>query len=414
MKRSMVSMTIWVLIALGINSFYFINDIHAQASTQKNWVTFGVLCPTSGPIAGMGKYIVDTVNLAVEEVNTKWNPPDGGLIIKDKRYYVRYEYYDDGGDPSKSVAGFRKLVEMYKVPFVIGPFGTPQVLATMPVSKELETFLTSFSSSDKAHKMGNPYMLAVRPPSKYYGAPLAKACIERGWKKFTVLTDVSDATTSTSEEFKKEMEKLGGASLGFEIIDTKTVFDFRPMMTKFKAKNPDVIFVVAYQEPSAVMVNHAREVGYEGHILATANYNQVSLKMAGLKNSSGILAESMYWDYYLAHPEFDKTGSVTYLSNLYKRNYPSVPLADLIPTTWNPTLTFFKALEVAGTSTDTSAIQKSLDKAVKLIGNKLAIPYDGVLPSGMITGFDELIIEIQPDGSFKKVGDLVIPVDKLR
>jgi branched-chain amino acid transport system substrate-binding protein len=405
---------ICVLVALGILSFSLSSVIHAQTPAQKNWVTFGVLCPTTGPLAGLGRYIVDTVKLAVEEVNTQWNPPDGGLMIKDKRYYVRYEYYDDGGDPSKSVAGFRKLVEMYKVPFVIGPFGTPQVLATQPVSKELKTFLTSYSSSDKAHRMGNPYMLAVRPPSKYYGGPLAKVCFERGWKKFAVLTDVSDATTSTAEEYKAEMEKLGGTSLGYEIIDTKTVFDFRSIMTKFKAKNPDVIFIVAYQEPSAVMVNHAREVGYEGHFLATANYNQVSLKVAGLKNRAGILAECMYWDYFMAHPELDKSGRVTYLSNLYKSKYPGVPLMDLIPSTWDPALTFFKALEVAETVSDTTAIQKSLDKAVKGIANKFAIPHDGVLPSGMITGFNELIVEIQPDGSLKKLSELVIPIEKLR
>ena len=414
MKRSMISITIWVLVALGITSFFLLNFTNAQTPAQKNWVTFGVLCPTTGPIAGMGKYILDTVKLAVEEVNSKWNPPDGGLLIKDKRYYVRYEYYDDGGDPSKTVAGFRKLVEMYNVPFVIGPFGTPQVLATMPISKELRTFLTSYSSSDKAHRMGNPYMLAVRPPSKYYGIPLAKACFERGWKKFAVLTDVSDATTSTAEEFKTEMERLGGISLGYEVVDTKTVFDFRSVMTKFNAKNPDVIFIVAYQEPSAIMVNHAREIGYGGHFLVTANYNQVSLKIAGLKNSAEILAETSYWDYCLAHPELDKSGTVTYLSNLFKNKYPGVPLIDVIPTTWDPALTFFKALEVAGTSTDTSAIQKSLDKAVKLLADKFAIPHDGVLPPGMITGFIELITEIQPDGSFKKVGELVIPVDKLR
>lgn len=414
MKRSMMSITIWILVALGITSFYILNDINAQTPAPKNWVTFGMLCPTTGPLAGIGQYIVDTVKLAVDEVNTKWNPPGGGLMIKDKRYYVRYEYYDDGGDPSKSVAGFRKLVEMYKVPFVIGPFGTPQVLATMPVSKELKTFLTSFSSSDKAHRMDNPYMLAVRPPSKYYGIPLAKACFERGWKKFAVLTDVSDATVSTAEEFKAEMERLGGTSLGYEVVDTKTVFDFRSVMTKFRAKNPDVIFFLAYAEPSATMINHAREVGYEGHFMVTSNYNQVSLKMAGLKNSAGILAETMYWDYCLAHPELDKSGTVTYLSNLYKSKYPNVPLSEVIATTWDPALTFFKALEVAGTFTDTSAIQKSLDKAVKLIANKFAIPHDGVLPSGMITGFVELITEIQPDGSIKKIDELVIPVDKLR
>jgi branched-chain amino acid transport system substrate-binding protein len=403
-----------LLVALAIGIIFLPNLTYAQKAGEKNWVTFGVLCPMTGPVARFGPYMRNSAELAAQEVNTKWNPPHGGLIIKGKRYYLRYELYDDEVDPAKSAAGFRKLVEMYNVPFVIGPLGSPQAWAVSPISQKSKVIYTSYSASDKTHRMGNPYMLATRMPSNYIGIPLAKACFDLGLKKFAVLSDVSEAWVSMVEEFIAEMKRLGGTIVGKEIVDTKTVLDFRPIMTKFKSENPDVIFVCAYTEFCAAMVNHAREVGYKGRFVGNNNYNEGAVKITGIKNSVGILVETMYWDYCLSHPEEDKNGVVTYLSNLYRAKYPGVPMHDLIAVTWDVAMIIFKAMEVAGTVTDTLAICRSFDKAVKLIPDKLVIPHEGVLPSGMITGVVEFVTEIQPDGSFKKVRELIVPTEKLK
>ena len=56
--------------------------------------------------------------------------------------------YDDTADPAKSVAGMRKLVEMYQVPVILGPFGTPQVLATQEVNQGLTVLYNGLSTSD--------------------------------------------------------------------------------------------------------------------------------------------------------------------------------------------------------------------------------------------------------------------------
>jgi ABC-type branched-subunit amino acid transport system substrate-binding protein len=413
MKRIGMRVILWGFFALIVYSFCLPGTVRAQSESKK-WITFGVLCPMSGSIAKYGSYIQNTTTLAVEEVNTKWNPPHGGLLINGQRYYLKFEQYDDEGDPSKSVIGFRRLVERYKVPFIMGPFGTPQVLAVVPISKQLKTFMVGYTASNKAHRMGNPYYLAARPPVTLVGGPLAKACFERGWKKYAVLTDVSDSWVSMGEEFRAEMQRLGGTNLGVEMADTKTTFDFRAVMTKFKNANPDVIATFAYTEPLGAMVNHAREVGYTGHFVANNDYNEGAIKIAGVKNSVGIIRQTMYADFLIAHPEADKTGVPTYVYNLYRKKYPGVPLVDVIPNTWDCALTFFKAMEVAGTTTDTTAMAQSLDKAVKLLKDKLMTPQEGVLPNGMQTGVIELITEVQPDGSFKKVGELMYPTEKLK
>jgi ABC-type branched-subunit amino acid transport system substrate-binding protein len=217
-----------------------------------------------------------------------------------------------------------------------------------------------------------------------------------------------------AEEFRGEMAKLGGTSIGMEIIDTKTIFDMRPIMTKFKNQNPDVIFIVGYPEPLGTMVSHAREIGYQGHFVTNNTFNARALQIAGLKNSVGTLVQTMYWDYCIANPEADRTGAVNYLANLYKAKYPGVTMTDIVAVTWDLAMTYFRAMELAGTFTDTLAICKSFDKAVKSLADKLTIPHDGVLPSGMITGVIELVTEVQPDGSRKKVGEIVYSTEKLR
>jgi branched-chain amino acid transport system substrate-binding protein len=412
--RQKVNRIVWVSFVLTLTLLFYSNASYPQTTPKKKWVTFGVICPRTGPVAEVGEYIIRGTELAVEEVNTKWNPPDGGLIIKGERYYVKYEPYDDEADPSKTVAGFRKLVEMYHVPFINGPLGTPHSWAVMPVSKELKTGFISYSASDKTHRMGNPYVVLCRVPNQYFGIPMAKACIDRGWKKFAVCSDVSDAWLSLAKEFRAEMERLGGTCVGFEVVDTKTIFDYRSIMTGFKAKNADVIFVNAYPEPIGIMVSHAREVGYKGQFIACNNFTQIAIKFAGLENSVGTLVETFYSTYCLSHPEADKNGAVTYLSNIFKKKYPGVPFHDLVSDTWTAVLTWLKGMEVAGTATDSPPIRKALNEATKLIQGQITYPRDGILPSGQLTGAIEFLCEVQRDGSFKKVGEMTIPTEKLR
>jgi ABC-type branched-subunit amino acid transport system substrate-binding protein len=386
----------------------------AQESKGKKWVTFGVIAPASGPVARIGSYIPRTVDLVVEEVNTKWNPPEGGIKIGGERYYLRYESYDDQADPAKSVAGFRKLVENYHVPFVIGPLGSPQGWAVMPESKRLKTIFTALSASDKTHRMGNPYMLSTIVPQEYMAPGLAKACIDRGWKKFAVCADVAEGWTAFSQLFRSEMERQGGVCVGYEVVDTKTILDFHPVMTNFKGKNPDVIFICAYPEPDGTMVLHAREVGYKGHFVTNHNFTDVAINIARIENSVGALVPAMYWDYCRLNPKEDKTGMVTYINKLWEAKYPGVNSHDLIAANWDPAVTIIKAMELANTTTDTLAIRRQFDNAVKAIPDKFAVPRTGVLPSGMITGVETFLCEVQGDGSFKKIDSFTAPTEKLR
>jgi branched-chain amino acid transport system substrate-binding protein len=89
-------------------------------------VKVGALSPHSGPNAYFGLSVFRSVELAVKNINEEGPLGEGpGILVNGRRWRLEVVSYDDSGDPAKSVAGMRRLVEMHNVPVIFGPFGTP-------------------------------------------------------------------------------------------------------------------------------------------------------------------------------------------------------------------------------------------------------------------------------------------------
>src|SRR3972149_10406063 len=120
---------------------------HAQATKT---VKIGVISAQSGPIAFMGTSVLRGSETAIKNINEKGTlgKGPGGILVGNQRYKLEIANYDDAGDPAKSVAGMRRLSEMYKLPVVLGPFGTPQVWAAQEVNTQLGILFNGMSASD--------------------------------------------------------------------------------------------------------------------------------------------------------------------------------------------------------------------------------------------------------------------------
>ena len=98
---------------------------HAQAAKT---VKVGVISAQSGPIAFMGTSVLRGSETAIKNINEKGTlgKGPGGILVGNQRYKLEIANYDDSGDPAKSVAGMRRLSEMYKLPVVLAPLGRPR------------------------------------------------------------------------------------------------------------------------------------------------------------------------------------------------------------------------------------------------------------------------------------------------
>jgi len=372
---------------------------YARVTTAAEMETLrvGVICPQSGPVTYFGMSLLRGVELAVKNINAKGTTGEGpGVLVGNRRYKLEIVSYDDSADPAKSVSGMRKLAEMYKVAVILGPLGTPQVWACQEVNVPLGILFNGMSASDQSRKKGNPLYIQERIPALHYGEPMAQACMERGFKKACVLTDINEAYVTWGKRFQQKFESLGGQVLKLDSVDIKNTTDYHSVMTGFKAQNPDIIFIACYDEPGALAANHALEVGYKGKFFFGSDWTAKSEKILDLSRVQGTLIEAQNHVYFAKYPDRDKRGFFTAFYKQYTETYKEAyGVAAMI---YDQPWMFARAMEIANSVTDAHAIRAACPKA--LMEGKLPLinANNDVLGNGLLYGAPELLLEVKGNG----------------
>ena len=374
---------------------------------NKKTVKIGALSPHSGANAYFGLSVFRSVELAVKNINEKGTTGKGpGILVNGQRHKLEVVSYDDGGNPAMSVAGMRRLVEMHKVPVIFGPFGTPATWACQEVNVDLGVLFCGMSASDLSRKKGNPLYFQERLPAIYWGDPMAEACIQKGYGKVCIIADVNEAYSSWAKRFMEKFESLGGKVLGFETIDSKTMTDYHSIMTSFKAKAPDIIYLSLYEEPQALAASHALDIGYRGKFFLNSDWGKKSEKIVGLDRLEGSLVEATQWMYFQAHPEQDKKGNLTAFLKQYSETYGDIP-AQPGAHIYGVVYMVARAMEIAGTVTDVAAIRAAAPKALQESKLPLIFPNTDVLENGLIYGAPDFLLEIK-NGDYTLVHELQV------
>lgn len=400
-----------LIIGFALSSIFFpayAQQAGAKPAPAMKSLKIGVISPQSGPVTFYGVSMLRGVELAFKNINEKGTTGNGpGILVGNQRYKLEVVSYDDSADPAKSVAGMRKLVEMHKVPVVLGPFGTPQVWACQEINVGLKVLFNGLSASDQSRKKGNPLYIQERVPGLYFGDPMAQACIDKGFKKAAVLTDINEAYQSWGKRFSQKFESLGGQVVAFESIDIKNTTDYHSIMTSMKSKNPDLIFISAYEEPTALATNHALDVGYKGKFLYTSEWGGKAEKIVGLERLEGSMVQAMLHTFYRRYPNQDKRGYVTAFVKQYRDTYKE-DYAQPGVSVYDPALMFARAMEIANSVTDAYAIRAACAKALQEGKLPLLFPNNDVLKNGLMVGAPELLLEIK-GGQYTLLKELRVP-----
>ena len=382
----------------------------AFAQAPEKTVKIGALSPHSGPVAYFGLSVFRSVELAAKNINEKGplkTPGPGGIQVGGQRYKLEVVSYDDGGNPANSVTGMRKLVEMHKVPVIFGPFGTPATWACQEVNVGLNVLFSGLSASDQSRRKGNPLYFQERMPAIYWGEPMGEAAYEKGFRKACVISDINEAYVSWAKKFQSKFESLGGKVLAFETVDTKATTDYHSVMTSFKAKGADIIFLSFYEEPAAMAASHALDVGYKGKFMLNSDWGKKSEKIVGLDRLQGSLVESSHWMYYQAQPDQDKEGYLTGYLKQFKATYGDIP-AQPGSHIYGMIYTVARAMELAGSVTDPKAIRAAAPKALQEGKLPLIYPNTDILHNGLVYGAPDFLLEIKGNG-YTFVRELQVP-----
>jgi len=217
-------------------------------------IKVGIVLPLTGEQAKFGEIEKRSFLMAAEEINAK-----GG--VKGNKLELLFE--DDTGKPDVGRSATEKLISQEKVSIITGGYSSSVTAAATAVAQQFKVpFLVTTGSADKITESGYDYVFRINPPASEYPAAVVTFLQEVVKPKTAViLFENSLFGQSSSKEFEEDCQKLGIKVLLKEGYN-KGAIDFKPMLTKVRATNPDLVYMVSYVMDAALLMRQAKELDF--------------------------------------------------------------------------------------------------------------------------------------------------------
>ena len=247
---------------------------------EEGVIKIGFIGPLVGDVATVGQNTREAVELAVEQINEK-----GG--INGKKLEVIFE--DGRCNAKEATNAANKLVNIDKVPVIIGGLCSSETIAAAPITENGKTVLFSYCSSNPDITNIGDYVFRDYPSDSFQGIKAAEFIYnDLGIKNVAVLYCLSDWCVGVAEVFKKTFPELGGAVLIEESYE-QTNRDLRTQLTKIKQTSPELIYFVGYTEASIVGLKQIKELGIEAKILGADAWDDPKISEQAGEAAEGLM-----------------------------------------------------------------------------------------------------------------------------
>ena len=305
------------LSALVVAVFVMAGILAGCGSSSSNDIRIGVLDELTGGNATMGTSAANGAKMAIKEANAK-----GGVLGKQLAAVVA----DNKSEPSESANAMTKLATQDKVVAVTGVFSSSNAIAASNVAEATKIpFLAVGATNPKVtvdEKSGKvkDYTFRVCFIDPFQGTVGANFVLNTlKIQKAAILVDnSSDYSKGLSAFFKNAFTKGGGSILAEEAYLQKDQ-DFKTVLTKIKALNPEVIYVPGYYEEVGKIVKQARELDIQVPIIGGDGWDSPKLVEVGT-------AAALNNTYFTNHYSVDDTNPVSQsFVEAYKKEYGQAP-----------------------------------------------------------------------------------------
>ncbi len=219
----------------------------------------GVLAPLTGKFADIGKDFKNGLEVAAADINASG-----------KRVELVYE--DSAAEPKTALAAFRKLTAVNGVQIIIAGPGSSANLAVAPAAESQRVLFFAHSKTPKLDDAGD-YIFRFLPMVEGEVTRLVRYLNVNKIKRVALIYDAaSDTQTYQQKLFAAIFMAKGGVVVAAEGYDSKTINDFRSILTKLEATNPDALYLIAIDKVAGLAVKQARELGLTVPIFGWSTY----------------------------------------------------------------------------------------------------------------------------------------------
>lgn len=243
------------------------SDSTASDTSASGTIKIGTISPNTGSLAAYGEAVVNSMNLAVEEINAA-----GGVLGQQ----LELESLDDKGDSTEGANAFNKLADESNVCAVIGSVTSGVTTGLAPLADEAKVVLLTPTATADTITETDDYVFRTCFKDSYQGKMAAKFASDTlGIKKVAVLYASGDAYSSgLHEAFVAAAKECGLEVVAEESSSSIEDTEYSSQLTNIANSGAEFLFTPYYY--SAVgpyIVPQARSAGFEGVIMGADGFD---------------------------------------------------------------------------------------------------------------------------------------------
>ena len=327
------------------------------ARAQGGALQLGVLTPLTGAGSFDGPRMLKAMQAVANDINAA-----GGVGGRKIELVVE----DDETNPEAAVRAAHKLVDVDKVPVIMGTWASAVTTAVAPVCWESKTFLTTVSGADSiTHLPHQGYLIRTQPNNQLQATKHAEFIIRQGSKRVFILAIQAPFAEPTRKYLTDTLTPKNVTIAGSLIYD-KDKTSYRSEVDQALKAKPDLLYLNGYAPDVAVVLRDLYRAGYDGDRMCQS----YALTAKGLEE----LPKEVTQGVYTVQPSAD-VDAPAYAAAAKRLGIATPDSYEAQATDWISivALTIARAGEATGT-----AIRDTVRKVTNSDGTKVYTAVDGL------------------------------------
>lgn len=224
-------------------------------------IKIGAALSETGNYATIGLDVRQGYLLWVDYVNEEL----GGINVGGDMYDVELILYDDESDADTANRLIEELISEDEVDFIFGPYGSSLTIATSTITEQYGVIMIEANgAAETIFDRGYKYVFGVLSPASYYSKAVVEALADAGAETLVVAFEdeafsiaIRDGALKWADEYGLEVLMVESYPKG----NTDSAL-FDPIMTKFKAANPDAYLNAGHLNDGIAARSSAQSLGF--------------------------------------------------------------------------------------------------------------------------------------------------------
>lgn len=256
-------------------------------------VNIGFTGPLSGGAALYGENTLSGLRMAADEINA-----EGGIDLNGEKTTINMVSLDDRYSPAQAATNAKRLKQESNVPAVFTPH-SGGTFALQDFNEKDDFLVMSYTSVPAVTEKGNTLTLRIPPTFDGYVRMFTEYAQEHHGKTLGLAGATHEYAKIWASMIEKEWKEQGGTIVSNNPMDYNKSADFFTGVSRVIAADPDVMFVGGASDPTGLVVQQARQMGFDGSfiLMDQAKLDEVALAAGGvemLEGAIGVVPLSVY------------------------------------------------------------------------------------------------------------------------